>query len=155
MPFAPELRRRTNPLGALPPRLIRVRSLVRALLWLAAVPGIASAISLGQVPQPPPRTPHPVILPDANRLPDANDQMEMREQQEEGKTKGYAAANLERKKQIADDAARLVKLAAELKAAVDKTSKNTLSLDVIRKAEEIERLARSVREKMRLSAGAS
>jgi hypothetical protein len=37
----------------------------------------------------------------------------------------------------------------ELKAYVDKSDENVLSLDVIRKAEEIERLAKSVRDKMK------
>jgi hypothetical protein len=69
--------------------------------------------------------------------------------------KNYAAANAERRKQIADDTARLVKLATELKAAVDKTNKDTLSLDVIRKADEIEKIAHGVKEKMKLTVGAS
>ncbi|MGD0729728.1 MAG: hypothetical protein ABR956_00585 [Terracidiphilus sp.] len=57
-------------------------------------------------------------------------------------------------KQAAEESARLLKLAADLKAEVDKTTKDTLSLTVIRKADEIERLARSVREKAKLSAEA-
>ncbi len=94
-------------------------------------------------------------MPEANHLPDANDQMMMREQQNQDKSKDYAAANAERKKQIAGDTAALLKLAGDLKAEVDKTNKDTLSIDVIRKADEIERLAHSVKEKMKLSAGAS
>jgi nitric oxide reductase activation protein len=77
--------------------------------------------------------------------------MEMREQQT--KKQNFAAANAERKKQIADDTEKLLKLAADLKAEVDKTSKDTLSLNVIRRADEIERLAHSVKEKMKLSVG--
>jgi len=88
-------------------------------------------------------------MPEANRLPDANDQMVMREQQ--SKKSNFQAANVERKKQIADDSARLLKLASDLKTEVDKTSKDTLSLGVIRKAEEIEKLAHSVKEKMKLT----
>jgi hypothetical protein len=65
----------------------------------------------------------------------------------------FEAANAERRKQIADDSARLVKLATDLKAEVDKTTKDTLSLSVIRKADEIEKLAHSVKDKMRLTAG--
>ena len=79
--------------------------------------------------------------------------MEMREQQ--SKTQNFAAANAERKKQIADDSTKLLKLATDLKAAVDKASKDTLSLEVIRKADDIERLAHSVKEKMKLSVGGS
>jgi hypothetical protein len=85
--------------------------------------------------------------------PDANAQMEMRDQQ--NKKKSYEAANVERKKQIADDSAKLLKLATDLKTEVDKTDKDTLSLNVIRKADEIEKLAHNVKEKMKLSVGAS
>jgi len=65
------------------------------------------------------------------------------------------AANAERRKQLAEDSARLVKLATDLKAEVDKTTKDTLSLSVIRKADEIEKLAHSVKEKMKLTAAAN
>ena len=40
-------------------------------------------------------------------------------------------------------------LANELKSQVDKSNKDTLSLDVVRKADEIEKLAHSVKEKMK------
>jgi len=95
----------------------------------------------------------PIILPEANRPPDANAQMAMREQQ--AKKQNFDAANIERKRQIADDSAKLLKLATDLKAEVDKTSKDTLSLGVIRKADEIERLAHNVKEKMKLTMGAN
>jgi hypothetical protein len=58
-----------------------------------------------------------------------------------------------RRKQIADDSTRLLNMAIALKAEVDKTTKDTLSINVIRKADEIEKLARSVREKMKQSGG--
>lgn len=95
----------------------------------------------------------PYLLPQANRLPDVNQQMEMREQQV--KQQSYAAANAERKKQITEDSAKLLKLASDLMAEVDKTDKDALSLNVIRKADEIERLAHNVKEKMKLTVGGS
>jgi hypothetical protein len=88
-----------------------------------------------------------------NQAPDANTQMKMREQQ--SKQQNYAGANNERKKQIAEDSQRLLKLAADLKTEVDKTSKDALSLNVIRKADEIEKLAHSVKEEMKLTVGAN
>ncbi len=104
--------------------------------------------------QPPSVNPDkPYLLPAANRLPDVNQQMEMRDRK--AKDQNFAAANAERKKQIADDSVLLLKLAADLKAEVDKTSKDTLSLAVIRKADEIERLAHAVKEKMKLTVGAN
>ncbi len=47
------------------------------------------------------------------------------------------------------DTDKLLKLSVELKQYVDKSDENVLSLDVIKKAEEIERLAHSVKDKMK------
>lgn len=58
-------------------------------------------------------------------------------------------ANQERQAQLRRDTEHLFKLATELKQYVDKTNEDTLSVDVIRKADEIEKLARSVKEKMK------
>lgn len=60
-----------------------------------------------------------------------------------------------REKQIASESAQLLKLATELKAAVDKTTKDTLSVEVIRKADAIERVARGVKEKIRVDTAAN
>jgi len=57
--------------------------------------------------------------------------------------------NMERQKKLVDDTEKLLALATELKTDVDKSNKDTLSLDVIRKADEIEKLAHSVKEKMK------
>jgi hypothetical protein len=57
--------------------------------------------------------------------------------------------NLDRQKQLVLDTQKLLALANQLKSDVDKSNKDTLSLDVIRKADEIEKLARSVKEKMK------
>ncbi len=50
---------------------------------------------------------------------------------------------------LADEGAKLLQMATDLKSEVDKTTPDTLSLGVIRKANEIEKLARDVREKMK------
>jgi len=57
--------------------------------------------------------------------------------------------NDDRQKKLVSDTEKLLSLANELKADVDKSDKNTLSMDVIRKADEIEKLARSVKDRMR------
>ena len=57
--------------------------------------------------------------------------------------------NDERQRKLVSDTAKLYDLAEELKDEVGKTDKNTLSVDVVKKAEEIERLAKSVKERMR------
>jgi hypothetical protein len=58
-------------------------------------------------------------------------------------------ANKQRQAQLQRDTDNLLKLANELKQEVDKSNENTLSLDVLKKAEEIEKLAHSVKEKMK------
>ena len=57
--------------------------------------------------------------------------------------------NVARQKDIQKDTDKLLELATELKQYVDKTNEDILSMDVIKKAEEIEKLAHSVREKMK------
>jgi len=59
------------------------------------------------------------------------------------------AMNQKRQEDLKRDTERLLKLATELKDDVDKTNENVLSLDVIKKADEIEKLAKSVRDKMK------
>ena len=58
-------------------------------------------------------------------------------------------ANLQRQADLKRDTEKLLKLSTELKAYVDKSNENVMSLDVIKKAEEIEKLAHSVKMKMR------
>ena len=57
--------------------------------------------------------------------------------------------NKARQAALKKDTDKLLELATQLKEYVDKTNENMLSLDVIKKAEEIEKLSKSVREKMK------
>jgi hypothetical protein len=57
--------------------------------------------------------------------------------------------NAIRQQQIVDETNQLLDLAKQLKSAVDKSSQNQLSLSVVNTATEIEKLAKSVKEKMR------
>jgi hypothetical protein len=59
------------------------------------------------------------------------------------------ALNKQRQTTLQKDTDRLLQLATELKEYVDRTNEHTLSLDVIKKAEEIEKLAKSVKGKMK------
>ena len=88
-----------------------------------------------QIPQP--QQPQPII-------PDPGSPNDSRLERDQAK-----ARSADRQKQIVADTQKLVTLANELNAAVEKSNKDTLSLDVIRKADEIEKLAKSVREKMK------
>ena len=58
-------------------------------------------------------------------------------------------ANEQRQAELRRDTERLLKLSTELKEYVDKSNENILSLDVMKKAEEIEKLAHSVKTRMR------
>jgi len=69
----------------------------------------------------------------------------------EAERKRENQANKERQASLKKDTDQLFKLATELKTSVDKTTEYTLSLEVIKKAEEIERLAKNVKDKMKAS----
>jgi hypothetical protein len=58
-------------------------------------------------------------------------------------------ANDDRHKRLVQDAAKLVALSNELKADMDKTGKDELSMEVMRKAAEIEKLAHDVQNRMK------
>ncbi len=59
------------------------------------------------------------------------------------------AMNKDRVARIKRDTDRLLALATELKQYVDKTNENVMSVEVIKKAEEVEKLAKNIRERMK------
>lgn len=109
----------------------------------------------GQSPEPVSAPPpeHTILRPEANRLPDVNDQMEMREQLT--KKKNFDAANALRTKQIADDTIKLLILTRDLKAKLDKLGNDPLTPELIRETEVIAILAHDVQKKMKLTVGSS
>src|SRR5579862_992574 len=89
-----------------------------------------------------------VVVPaPINQPPNANAQMAMARPSDGQGSAGEAAAM--RRKQITDDSSQLLALAIALKTDVDKSNKDTLSVSVIRRADAIEKLARTVKEHMR------
>jgi len=60
--------------------------------------------------------------------------------------------NKDRQQKLKEDTEKLLKLATELKQYVDKTNEQILSIEVMKKTEEIEKLAKSVRDKMKAGA---
>ena len=89
-----------------------------------------------QLPLPPITAPGQQPDNDSNLPPDMRKRMEK-------------DANKQRHTELKRDTDKLLKLSTELKEYVDKSNENVLSLDVIKKAEEIEKLAHSVKTKMR------
>ena len=55
----------------------------------------------------------------------------------------------ERQEQIRRDTTKLFQLTAELKEFIDKSDTNILSMDMVKKAEAIEKLAKNVKNKMK------
>jgi hypothetical protein len=98
-------------------------------------------------------TTHPILLPEANRPPDANEQMKMREAQ--NKKTNFDAANAERLKQMVQASEMLETMAIALKAEVDKADSSAPSPEVLHKAETIEKLAHIVKERMKMTVGPS
>lgn len=125
----------------------------RRLSWPAVGMAVVLCLTLlpgtSQQPNNPPRNVPEFI----NRLPDANDQALMR--QNEKTQADFAAANAMRQKQVADDTAKLLKLANDLKSDVDKAGANTLSLAALRKADAIEKLAHNIKLRMTVTIGGS
>jgi hypothetical protein len=76
-------------------------------------------------------------------------QREKDPQQIEMERRQAKALNKQRHEELKESTDKLLELAEQLKEYVDKTDENMLSLDVIKKAEEIEKLAKRVREKMK------
>jgi hypothetical protein len=110
-------------------------TLALLLLFLLAMP-LNAAFGQQELPQAPPPLPR--------QQPTPEDETRARMEKDMAKR-----ANKERWEQLKRDTDSLLKLATELKQYVDKSNENTLSLDVIKKAEQIEKLAHSVKEKMR------
>jgi hypothetical protein len=127
---------------------VRARS-VRVAAGIAMV--VVAAIAGNSQQTPPPRTPHPILLPEANHLPDINEQMKLNQQT--AKKQNFDAANAERKRQIDDETAKLLILAKDLKTKVDNLGGEPLPPVLVREADVIEILANDVKVKMKMIVG--
>ena len=101
---------------------------------------VARPLAFPQNPNPP----FPTPLPPGTPAPPTADEGQAKMEREMAKK-----VNHDRQVALKRDTDKLLKLATELKQDVDKSSENTLSVDVVKKAEEIEKLAHSVKEKMK------
>lgn len=110
---------------------------ISALILLAGAPAAAQFD-----PCSPALGPSPHGRPGEQEPPEDPRRDEMRREQQKKQ-------NQERQSSLKQDSDELLKLATELKESVDKTTEKTLSVDVIRKAQQIEKLAKNVREKMK------
>lgn len=114
------------------------KGVVASALLLAIWPSFASARQAQQQGPPSSRSPVPGFpVDEAERVPGSN-AMKLEHMRED-----------ERRKRLLADTAKLLQLSTELREQVNKSAKDELSLDVVRKAAEIEKLARDVKERMK------
>lgn len=116
--------------------LVRFNALSRivlAFVLTAVLPSVSQSNPL-QFPQVPP----------LQQRPGREDEPRLKMEKEMAKR-----ANQARQAELKRDTEKLLKLATELKESVDKTNESTLSVDVVKRAEEIEKLAHSVKDKMK------
>jgi hypothetical protein len=115
--------------------IVRFKSLALVILLLLSVVGPAVPLLAGPSLQ---------AVPPGIQEPPPEDPARVKLEKEMAKK-----ANQERHSNLKRDTEKLLKLATELKEYVDKTNENVLSVNVLKKAEEIEKLAHSVKDKMK------
>lgn len=112
---------------------------------LVAAPSVGAAKAQQSTGQTIPRTQPTGIPPiDGERPDNLNDPMAV--QQRASRARAFAE---DRQKHIVDETAKLLQLATELKVDMEKNNKSEPPVDVIRKAEDIEKLAHDVKQRMR------
>lgn len=122
--------------------MLRNLAVVVFLLVLVVMPPVQMSRSMPPAPLPVPQTVDASQARPGEKRPPTPDEirLEKARKKELGKL---------RYQELRRDSEQLVLLANQLKRYVDTAGENTLSLDVVKKAEEIEKLARSVKTKMK------
>jgi hypothetical protein len=123
------------------------KSWVRNPLCLAAFLFGAISLAAAQQPAQSSAAPSPAAQPPAAQAPAARAATP--------DSAKPAPPQTPQQKQLAEDTAKLLVLANQLKAELDKSNMDTLSLGVIRKAEQVEKLAHKVRDEMKGQTGQS
>ena len=121
----------------MPVKVVGTCSLAIVLAVFSVPAVIGSAQTQAQTPPPQERIPGmPANSPEDPQLHHMTEQMAIKR-------------NAQRQQQIVDDTAHLLQLAQQLNDDVSKTNKDTLSLDVVKDADQIEKLAKSIKDRMR------
>ena len=121
---------------AMTQRAVKSGGAVVLLLGMLLGVGVSAQVANPQYPELSPPGPH--------KERSAEDALSAEQKQQLAKKQ-----NEVRQQELKRDTDRLFELATELKQYVDKTNENILSMEVIKKAEQIEKLAKSVKEKMK------
>lgn len=121
----------------------RVYSFGLALMLMLPTTALAQTGGSQQFPPPP----FPPI--GADQGPGSSQDSPQSEMEKKAMAEMAKRQNKQRQVELKRDTDQLLKLATQLKEYVDKTNENILSVDVINKADQIEKLAHSVKEKMK------
>lgn len=128
-----------------------LRTVMLSAAVLVAISGAGGRAGSGAIAQqhppknqPPPIQNNPDMLPTLDQPGAVPDPTHARIEEERVKV-----MNDDRHKRLAADVDRLLSLTNELKVDVDKAEKDQLSVEVIRKAQEIEKLAHDVQSRMK------
>jgi Skp family chaperone for outer membrane proteins len=116
---------------------VKVRPLSALMLLILAPLAMAQRPAPIQPAPRPPGVQQPVVTSVDPRTDESAQAEEMKRQR-----------NALRQKQLVEKTHELQKLTDELRAEIDKTDKDTLSLDVVKKSEQIEKLAKSIHQLM-------
>jgi len=132
-------------------QIVRVGVLSAAAFVLVSGAGLQAGNGLVEAqqkngnPKPPPNMQNgPATLPSLDQPTLGTDPMRARMDEERTK-----AMNDDRQKRLAADVDRLLELSNQLKSDLGKTNKDELSVTVIRRAAEIEKLAHDVQSRMK------
>ena len=131
-------------------QIVRVGMLSATVLVVVSGAGLRSGNGVVEAqknpnPKPPPTLQNgPTMVPTFDQPVVTVDPMRAHMDQERLK-----AMNDDRHKRLSADVDRLLALSNELKSSVDKANKDQLSLEVMRKAAEIEKLAHDVQSRMK------
>jgi hypothetical protein len=120
---------------------VRTRIASIAALLLALILAGNALIAQTRRPAPMPLPTDPQFSKQRNsELTEAEERMERQREKQ---------MNQQRHASLKEDTDKLLELATELKKHVDESNENLLSLEVVKKAEEIEKLAKKVKDKMK------
>jgi hypothetical protein len=122
-----------------------MRMLRAAVVGIIFLIGVSGSFSEGQLPPPfPPEQQSPPLGRPGTEVSPIGPALSPQMQERLARSQ-----NSERQKRLVADTDKLLALATQLKQEVDKTNRDVLSVDVIKKADEIEKLAHSVKERMK------
>ncbi|MEO6982509.1 MAG: hypothetical protein ABI072_05280 [Edaphobacter sp.] len=122
-----------------------LRSAVAGVVFLLMVTsGWVGRGQMSQQPLGPVGRPNPGLPSIDGRNPNDHDVISGRIVEQQTRSR-----NSDRQKRLVDETNRLVSLAEDLKLQVEKGNKDVTSVDSAKKAEEIEKLAKSVRDRMK------